>query len=114
MLLELEDRSGSTDVCAGGERLIASWDGAQWISAPPVSLDTASVASCVGANQTAVAGGRVIVWDSRMHPTMSYDPMTGVWTEVEPIPLGGGKGPSGPVSLGTDFLAPRWGRGRPV
>lgn len=101
--------SGSTGVCPGNERLVASWNGTQWVSAPPVSLDTA-VASCDGVSQTATVGGRVIVWDSENHPTMSYDPVTGVWTEVEPIPIGGSKGPSGPVFLGTDFLIPRWGR----
>ena len=94
-----------------GGRQVAEWTGELWRLAPLGSLRTADYADCSFANQTAVAGDRLIIWDDNTHPTLAYDPRTDQWSGVDRIPLGGAEGPSGPVQFGDGFLVPRWGEG---
>ncbi|CAN5729821.1 hypothetical protein BH24ACT15_BH24ACT15_20620 [soil metagenome] len=61
-------------------------------------------------DQTVAYDPAVDMWTTISAGIHLFDPDGRVWTEVEPIPIGGSKGPSGPVFLDTDFLIPRWGR----
>jgi len=62
-------------------RSLARWTGTEWHRAPPIALATEDHADC-----SAVATGRIIIWEDRNQPTMAYDPATDSWTEVAPIP----------------------------
>jgi hypothetical protein len=62
----------SAPYCSG--RLVSEWTGSTWRRAPPVSLATPSYADCSWANQTAVAGARLVIWQDGDHPTKAYDP----------------------------------------
>ena len=98
---------GVTEDYCGGRR-VATWDGTIWQEAPAVSLAAGFLADCSWANQTAVAGHRVIIWGDRDLETMAYDIESRVWERIDTVPLAGAEGPPGPVTVGDGFIVPEW------
>ena len=83
-----------------------------WQSLPEWSLATEEYADCATANQSAVVGNDLVIWDDWKHPTMAYSPWRNDWRELPPIPLAGTEGASGAVIMGDQhFMVPRWGEG---
>jgi hypothetical protein len=97
----------ASGICEGREA--AAWTSDGWFTVPAVSLRTAELADCSFPNQTAVVGGRMIVWEDETHPTMAYDPATDTWSEIATITLPGTEGAQGPVAIGDRILVPQWG-----
>ena len=97
-------------LCPG--RKAWEWSGDVWVELPLASLATDSTADCSAANQTAGAGGSLVIWDEEFHPAAAYSFATEEWRDLPSIPLGGTEGPSGPVAMDDDhFMVPRWGEG---
>jgi hypothetical protein len=92
-------------------RRMAVWDGSSWRDLPSFSLATPALADCSLANQSAVVGDDVLVWESNDHPTLRYDPADGAWNEVARIPNPSTEGPAGPVALDGRVLVPFNGSG---
>ncbi len=96
--------------CSGKQIWHLDVDG--WDSLPEVSLATETYADCSAANQTAAAGGDLVIWDEESHPAKVYSFELGHWRDIPTIPLGGTEGPPGPVEMDDDrFMVPRWGEG---
>lgn len=90
--------------CTG--RILSLWTGSVWESLPKPPLATAEYADCSQPSQTAVADGRLILWEDDENPTVAYDPDLGTWQEIARIPLSGVEGAPSPVPMDDGFLVP--------
>ena len=86
------------------DRSVMRSDGNSWIRLPETSLATSSDMECSTANQLAVVGERILIWDDAFNLTKVFDGAT--WIEVERIPVFGWESPSSALVAGSQVLVP--------
>ncbi|MGF1665167.1 MAG: hypothetical protein ACFCVC_02730 [Acidimicrobiia bacterium] len=79
---------------------IAVLEEGTWRELPTVSLASDGYAQCNLPRDSAVVDGRLLVWETTPGLAMAFDPSTGTWTEIDPIPLGGCNGGTSNVVVG--------------
>lgn len=92
--------------CVG--RVIARWSGTDWQGIPLPGRAASSPEYCGRPNQSAVVGGRLLLWSDETDATLAYDPATDRWAEMSAIPFEPLDRPSGGLNLDDSVLVPRW------
>jgi hypothetical protein len=93
--------------CTG--RRVAQLEDNRWTELPRVELTShaGNLADCSWANQVAVAGNRLVAWESSSHFTEMYDPDREEWVQIETIPVLPTEGGTGGLAVGDDLLVPQ-------